>query len=160
MEAVQVSQQVGQGITLQKDNILLLIDAWERLGYDLVDEQWREIYDEATKRYDAPSRVAERATAERVAPREANIGEMASLIKDERRTRISEQAKSMRQKVEKDVQAIIAANSSITRLLHSANSVGQTRGLVISRIEELLSITIRDISTIITDATQPEGSNP
>ena len=66
----------------------------------------------------------------------------------------------MRQKVEKDVQAIIAANSSITRLLHSANSVGQTRGLVISRIEELLSITIRDISTIITDATQPEGSNP
>ena len=50
MEAVQVSQQVGQGITLQKDNILLLIDAWERLGYDLVDEQWREIYDEATKR--------------------------------------------------------------------------------------------------------------
>jgi hypothetical protein len=36
MEAVQVSQQVGQGITLQKDNILLLIDAWERLGYDLM----------------------------------------------------------------------------------------------------------------------------
>ena len=148
LEAVELSQEVGNGINLQNENILLLISAWEKLGYDLVDTKWKEIYAESTSEYNAQSQKT-KDDLEREASKDVNIGALASLIREELKEKIAEQAKSMRKTVEKNVQAIKAGNSSITHLLASANSVEQTRALVFNKVEGLLSIKIPEFNKII-----------
>ena len=149
-EAIKLNEEVSQKITISKVNSLRLIDAWERSRHALIEEEWGYIYSEATRLYNAkPQQVRE--DLEGHASKPENIGELAALIMEGAKTRISAMAQEMRQVVENNAQEIVAANDSITRLLASANAVGQTRAYILDRLKGVLPFEIPNVTKVIHD---------
>ena len=148
MEAIKLNQEVSRTIVILKENRLKLIDAWEMSGHVLIQNKWKTIYNKAVQIYDAKS-DADRTILEKNAFRDENIGEIAAAIMEKIKAIISTGAKEMRQVVEKNTQDIVASNDSITRLLVSANAVGQTRTYLLDLFNNILPFNIPNINDIL-----------
>lgn len=152
-EAVNVNDQVGQGITTLHQNNLDVINAWEKLGYYIVDERWNDIHDRAAAIYARRAGDEEvRAELDAGTSKEAIIAGIATGIRDEVRARVRAEADKMRETVNHNMQESMKANESITRLLTSANQVAVARATVLERVGEFLPIDVPEIAGFVDDA--------
>jgi hypothetical protein len=152
-EAVEVNEQVGEGISTLQQNNLQMIEAWADLTYFIVDESGGEIHDRAAaafeRRADSP---AVRAELARGVSRESIIAGIAVEIRDKVRDRVAEEADKMRAVVNANARETSGANVSITRLLTSANAVVQTRASILERVGDLSPINIPEIAGFVEQA--------
>ena len=58
-EAIELNSEVSKNIAILKTNNLRLIATWETTGHALIVEEWGEIYESATKIYNANLRIRE-----------------------------------------------------------------------------------------------------
>lgn len=119
--AIDLSRQVGQGISAIGANGQDAIAAWEEVALSLVDERWSQIYKKADNEYRKKYQIAAGATLN--STQTEDLAGLAALMRDEVRKKISTKAIEMRKVVSANTKATLEANDSVTNLLISANSV-------------------------------------
>ena len=148
-EAIALNQKVSDNVTILKNDILKLIDAWETTGHTMIDNQWNVVYANAAVIYNGKSNEQKIETGFDPALKDQNIAKIASTIIQKAKAEVSEKAKKMRSAIESKTQTVVFSNDAITRLLTSANAVATTRTSVLNNLEDLPSIEIPDIGELI-----------
>lgn len=153
--AITVNQQVSKGIETLKQNGNTMINAWEETGYRVINEQWDKIYEKAEIIYrEENSIVSDIALNE--GEQKKDVAGIATLIRDELRSKVKVKADEMRKIVSSNASTTLKANESITNLLISVNEVGESREAVLQSVGELLPIP-PDVKEFVNKALEQGG---
>ena len=152
--AIDVNKQVSVGISTLGKNGIEMIEAWEQSAFNMLDERWSKVYEKADSSYRTKAGIA--AGTALTAQQQEDVAGLATLIRDEVRIKISNEASSMRDIINTNTQNTLAANESITNLLVSANAVATFQQSAIKEVGSLIPIPPA-ISDFISNSLQTAG---
>lgn len=154
--AIDVNKQVSVGINTLGENGIEMVNAWEKSAFNMLDEKWDKVYQKADATYRSNKGVA--AGAALTVQQQKDIAGLAALIRGEVRTKIRQEASSMRNIINSNTQSTVEANESITDLLISANAITNIQQSAIKKVGSLIPIPPA-ISEFITSALQNQDLN-
>ena len=123
--AIDVSRQVGTGISSLSSNGQDAVASWEEVALALVDERWTLIYKKADSEYRKKHQIASSHTL--TAEQAEEIAGLAALLRDEVRKKIIVKSNEMRKVISDNAKITLIGNESVTQLLVSSNSVLTTQ---------------------------------
>jgi hypothetical protein len=136
--AVDVNRDVSKGISALRDNGNEMVDAWEEMGYRMLDERWARVYSKADADFRAKRKLAPGSALS--ADQQQNVAGLATLYRDEVRKKIQAKAAELRAVINKNAKMTLDANESITSLLISANAVTSVQQTALKSVGELVPV--------------------
>ena len=136
--AIDVNKQVSIGITSISENGQEMINAWEETGYMVLDDRWSQVYRRAEVEYRKKKNLADSAVLN--SQQQEDVAGLATLIRDDVRKKIHNEANKMRQIISANTKTTLEANNSITNLLISASSMISSQQTALKEVTKLIPI--------------------
>lgn len=152
ISAIDVSRQVGTGVSSLSTNGQDAVVAWEEVALALLDERWGHIYKRADSEYRIKRQIA--ASAALTADQSVEVAGLATLIRDDARKKITGKANEMRKVISANTKTTLEANESVTQLLISANSVLTTQQTLAKQAVEHAKLPT-DLNTFVLNLLKP-----
>lgn len=152
ISAIDVSRQVGTGISSLSTNGQDAVAAWEEVALVLLDERWGQIYRRADSEYRKQRQIA--VPAALTADQAEEVAGLATLIRDNARKKITGKANEMRNVISGNTRTTLEANENVTQLLISANSVLTTQQTFAKQAVEHAKLPT-DLNTFVLNLIKP-----
>ena len=152
-EAIELNKSVSTGVQTMYSNTENLIDSWEKLVRQELDEKFDEVYEECETRYRRKFNIDENNKLSPTQTRQ--VAALVALAWSRAVTNIDQKVETLRETNRKNRDQIRNTNDSITGLLESAESFISVQTNIVSGVARAANIVLpipQDfITSLLTD---------
>ncbi len=156
-EAIELNKSVSTGVQTMYSNTENLIDSWEKLVRQELDEKFDEVYEECEARYRKKSNIDENNKLSSAQTRE--VAALVALAWSRAVTNIDQKVEALRKTNRRNRDQIRNTNDSITGLLESAESLISVQTNIVSGIARAANIALPIPQDFITRLSSQGGTS-